>query len=113
MSTADQTQYLLSVFAMYIPTLLVCVVAGIMAVTKWKQAPDATMWAIFGFGLAFILCITTPLGQWLIQRWVFDGAGPQSRVWVFTVFGFINAILHAIVYIFLAIAVFAGRSKAG
>lgn len=113
MSSADQTQFLISVFSLHIPTLLVSIVACIIAVTKWKQAPDAAMWAVFGFGLALILCITTPVGQWLIQRWVFDGVGPESRLWVFTAFGFINAVLHAIVYIFLAVAVFAGRPKAG
>jgi len=111
MSNTDQIQYLIAVFAMHIPTLLVSVVACIMAVTKWKQAPDAAMWALFGFGLTFLLCITTPIGHWLIQRWVFEAGGPQGRVWVFTAFGFINAILHAIVYVFLAVAVFTGRSR--
>lgn len=113
MSNTDQFQYLISAFAMYIPTLLVSIVACIMAITKWKHAPDAAMWALFGFGLTFLLCITTPVGQFLIQRWVFEAGGPQGRVWVFTVFGFTNAILHAIVYIFLAVAIFAGRPKSG
>ena len=112
MSTSDQTQFLISAFALHIPTLIVAIVACILSASKFKQAPDAAMWSLFGFGLALVLCLTTPVGQWLIQRWVFEGVGPASRAWAFTAFGFVNAILHAVVYIFLVVAVFAGRPKA-
>lgn len=111
MSTTEHARFLISAFALHIPTLLVCIVACILTATKWKQAPDAAMWASFGFGLAILLCVTTPVGHWLIQRWILEGVNSASRVWAFTVFGFFNAVLHAVVYIFLLVAVYANRPR--
>ena len=109
MNGTDQLRFLISAFTPYIPMLLVCVLAIVVILTKWKQAPDAAMWALFGFGLALLLCITTPVGYWFIQRWVMEAGAAHARPWAFTVFGFVNAVLHAGVYILLLVAVFAGR----
>src|SRR5882762_2698365 len=48
MNDTDQIKPLLSLFAIQLPTLLVCFVAGVVILGRWKQG---SMWALFGFGL--------------------------------------------------------------
>ena len=111
MNTSSQIHFFLTSFLMFLPTLVVSIVGVILSVTKRKQAPDAAMWSLFGFGLALILCLTTPVGQFLIQNWVLRD-GNEGRVWMFTAFGLANSVLHAAIYVFLLIAVFSGRPRA-
>jgi hypothetical protein len=109
MNRSDNIQLLITSFSLYLPTLLVSLFACVMTITKWKQAPGAARWSLLGFGLALLLCLTTPVGHWLLQLWVLDGSGTGSRIWAFTAFGFVNAILHAAVYVLLLVAVFSDR----
>lgn len=111
MNSADQVRFFLSSFAMYVPTLVVCLLALTVVVTKWKQAPEAAMWASLGFGLALLLCVIAPLGHLLIQNWISESQGRGNLVWAFTVFGIVNVILHAGVYLLLLVAIFAGRES--
>jgi hypothetical protein len=112
MNSSNPLHFLLTYIPYFLPTFLASIAGVILSVTKRKQAPDAAMWALFGFGLALILCITTPIGQWLIQSWVFENGNHDGRMWVFTGFGIVNSVLHAVVYVLLAVAVFAGRTRA-
>jgi hypothetical protein len=111
MSPSDQFSYLLSAFAAQVPLLAVCILALIVIATKWKQAPEAARWAFLGFGLGLLLCLITPIGQWLIQSWILESSGRGNLVWVLSVFGFANVILHAGVYVLLLVAIFAGRNR--
>jgi hypothetical protein len=108
MNATDPVQFLISAVTPCLPTLGVCILAGVVIATKWKQAPQAAMWAAFGFGLAFLLCLGAPLGLWLIQHGILEN-GAAATAWAFTIFGFATALLHAGVYVLLLVAVFAGR----
>jgi hypothetical protein len=109
MYSAEQIRFFLSFFTPYIPTLLVSILAIVVIVTKWKQAPGAAMWALFGFGLVLLFCLISPLGYFFLQRWAMEGGASLSRTWAFTIYGFVNAVLHAGVYLLLLVAVFTGR----
>ena len=99
----------LSLFATTVPTLLVCIVAGIVIVGRWRDAPTASPWALFAFGLTFVLCFVMPLGQTLLQRWVLASGQRETRIWAFTAFGIAGSVLHAIIYGCLLLAIFVGR----
>ncbi len=110
-STPDQFRLFLSMFAMHLPTLIVCLVAGVVIVTKWKTASTASLWALLAFGLALLLCFAMPIGQTLLQHWVFQSREQNGRLWAFSTFAIAGSLLHAVVYALLLVAVFAGRSK--
>jgi hypothetical protein len=96
---------------MYLPMLIVCVVAGVVILVKWRQAGSGSVWAILGFGLALVLCFVMPAGHTLLQRWVFYGGMQGSRMWAYSAFSIVGTLLHALVYVLLLVAVFAGRAK--
>jgi hypothetical protein len=111
MKHPDQIKLLLSMFAIQLPTLLVCFVAGVVILGRWKQGSKGSMWALLGFGVAAILCFAVPVAQTAVQDWVrhgdhttVEGASVMagiSMVW---------SVLRAVSYALLLIAVFAGRS---
>lgn len=106
-----QLKMFLSLLATYVPTILVCLIAGIVIIARWRDAPGAAPYALLGFGLLFVLCFVIPLGQTLLQHWVIEDGQRASRMWAFTAFGFANGALHAVIYVCLLLAIFAGRPK--
>lgn len=111
-SNVDMMKLFLTTFVMYIPGLLVSVVAIIVSLAKWRQSPSASLWALMGFGLLLLMCIVMPIGHTAIQYWAFHSEGTQTgRMWAFSLFAVIGSVLHAVVYGLLLVAVFAGRSK--
>lgn len=110
-TTPDQLNIFLSMFAMHLPTLIVCLVAGVVILTKWRLASGGSLWALLAFSLALILCFAIPIGQTWLQPWVFQSGELESRMWAFSTFALVGAVLHAVVYVLLLVAVFAGRSK--
>ena len=108
-TTNDQLRIFLSMFAVNLPTLLVCAVACIMIVGRWRQGSGHLFWGILGFGLALLLCFVMPAIQTALQQWVFQSGERMSRAWVFSAFGIVASILHAVIYGCLLAAVFAGR----
>jgi hypothetical protein len=111
-NTSDQLRIFLSMFAVNLPTLLVCSVACIMIVGRWRQGSGHLFWGILGFGLALVLCFVMPAIQTALQQWMVQSGKLMSRAWVFTAFGFVASILHAAIYGCLLAAVFAGRPEA-
>jgi hypothetical protein len=111
MNNADEMRTLFSTFAVYLPRIIICLVACIVIVAKWREARGGAIWALLGFGLALILCFVMPVGQTMIQHWVFQGAYRETRMWAFSAFGMIGSVLQAVIYIFLLVAIFSGRSK--
>jgi|SRR5580704_17097599 hypothetical protein len=111
MNTADQFKFFLSNFVMTLPTLVISLVAGVVILIKWREASSGSLWALLGFGLAVILCFVMPIGQTLLHHWVFQNAEVQRRMWAITTFNFTGSILRGVVYLFLLIAIFAGRRK--
>jgi hypothetical protein len=111
MNNTDEVRTLVSMFAVYLPRIIVCIVACIVILAKWRDAPRGALFAFLGFGLALILCFVMPVGQSLLQHWVFPNADRESRMWGFAAFGMTGSILQALSYVFLLVAVFAGRPK--
>src|SRR5436190_136032 len=101
----------LTLFAVNVPTLLVCLVAGIVLMGRWRDAPTAAPWAVAGYGLVFVLCFVMPLGQAFLQRWVLEDGQRASRMWAFTAFGIASSVLHAVIYLVLLVAILSGRPR--
>jgi len=111
MNNTDQIKLLLSMFAIQVPTLLVCFVAGVVILGRWKQAPKGSMWALLGFGLAAILCFAVPVVQTAVQEWVrHSGRTTVESASVMAGISIVWSVLRAVTYALLLIAVFAGRS---
>ena len=108
--TSDYLRVFLSMFVVHLPTLLVCAVACVFIVGRWRPGERYSFWAILGFGLALLLCFIIPAAQTALQQWVFQGADRISRAWVFSVFGVLVSVLHAAIYACLLTAVFSGRA---
>ncbi|HEY4273530.1 MAG TPA: hypothetical protein VGM65_16140 [Candidatus Udaeobacter sp.] len=111
MNDTDQIKMLVSMFAIQLPTLLVCFVAGVVILGRWKEASKGAIWALLGFGLATILCIAVPVAQAGVQEWMRQsGWTIADRTSVFAGLGFLWSALRAVTYALLLVAVFAGRS---
>jgi hypothetical protein len=108
---ALQLNLFLSLLAASVPTIIVCLIAGIVIMARWRDVGGAAPYALLSFGLLFVLCFVIPLGQTLLQHWVLEDGQRASRMWAFTAFGFANSALHALIYVLLLLAIFAGRSK--
>lgn len=111
MNNTDEIKTFVSTFAVYLPRLIICLVACVVIFAKWRQAPSAAPWALLGFGLALILCFVMPVGQTMLQHWVVEGANRESRMWAFSAFGMMGSVLQAVIYVFLLVAIFVGRPK--
>ena len=111
MNNTDLIKVFLSMFLMNLPTLLVCLVAGVVILVKWRQGGAASFWALLGFGLLLALCLVVPLAQAALQHWVFQDGLRASRTWAFSAFSIVASFLHAGIYILLLAAIFAGRLK--
>lgn len=111
MNDIDQIKMLASMLAVQLPTLLVCFVAGVVILGRWKEASKGATWALLGFGLATILCIAIPVAQVGVQEWMNQsGWTATERASVFAGLGFLWSVLRAVTYLLLLIAVFAGRA---
>jgi hypothetical protein len=111
-SNIDVVKMFFTTFVMYLPVLLINLVAVIVCLAKWRHSPSASLWALLGFGLALLLCFIMPIGHTAIQYWAFQGAGNQTgRMWAFSIFAIFGSVLHAVIYGLLLVAVFSGRSK--
>jgi len=110
MNTPDQIKIFLTMFVWQLPVLIVCLVACFVILTKWKQASDGSLWALLGFGSVVVLCIAMPAVQAVLQGWVFQSGQRADRIWALSAASTVWAVLHAIIYVFLLMAVLAGRS---
>jgi hypothetical protein len=108
-NTNDHLRIFLSMFAVNLPTLLVCSVACIMIVGRWRQGSGHLFWGLVGFGLALLLCFVVPAIQTALQQWVFQSGERMNRAWIFSAFGIVVSLLHAAIYGCLLTAIFAGR----
>jgi hypothetical protein len=112
MNKPELIKIFLPTFLGYLPTLIVCLAAGLIILTKWRQAPSGSLWALLGFGLTLILCFAMPIGQAMFQQWLLHHLGDRgSRMWPFYTFGILASVLQALSYVFLLVAILAGRSK--
>ena len=111
MNNIDQFKLLVSTFAIQLPTLLVCFVAGVVILAKWKEGSKGSLWALLGFGVAAVLCFAVPVAQTAVQDWVrHSGHTTIEAASVMAGISFMWSVLRAVSYALLLIAVFAGRS---
>jgi hypothetical protein len=111
MNNADQFRLLLSIFAAEVPVALVCLVAGVVILPKWQQAPRASLWALAGFGIALVLCILIPVGQTAAQSWAMQShVATVDRAAVFAALAIVWSVLRAVSYLLLLVAIYAGRT---
>jgi CDP-diglyceride synthetase len=113
MESTVQMKLFFSSLAINLPVLLVCFVAGVVILGRWREGASASFFAALGFGLVLILCVVLPLGQTMIQQWVLESGQREARTWAFTVFGIVGSVLRAVSYALLLAAIYAGRPKAG
>jgi hypothetical protein len=112
-NTTDHLRVFLSLFAVNLPTLLVCTVACVMIVGRWRQGSGHLFWGLLGFGLALALCFVIPAIQTALQQWVLQSGERLTRAWVFSAFGVVASLLHAAIYGCLLAAILSGRGTAG
>ena len=94
------------------PILLVCIAAIVVTILRWNDATRGSVWAVLGFGLACALCLIIPVAQMLTQQWMMRaGHKPEDVATVYQIQAVVWAILRAMSYVFLVLAVFAGRSS--
>ena len=110
MNDADQIKFLLSSIAVQLPVLIVCLLAGIIIVIKWKDAGSGSIWALLGFGLSLALCFLVPIGQTVTQRLFMPNVDLNHRAAILGALSMVWSLLRAASYALLLIAVFAGRS---
>ena len=112
MNNADQLRLLLSTFAIQLPTLVVCLVAVVVILGKWKEGSKGSLWALLGFGLAAVLCFVVPLAQTAVQYWLnHSGHTTIESASVIGGISIVWTVLRAVSYALLLIAVFAGRPR--
>ena len=110
MNNAGQFNLLLSTFAIQLPTLLVCFVAGVVILAKWKEGSKGSLWALLGFGLAALLCFVVPVAQTVVQAGIIrSGHTAIESASVMAGISMVWSMLRAVSYALLLIAVFAGR----
>jgi hypothetical protein len=111
MNNTDQITLFFSMFVLQGPTLLVCFVAGVVILGKWKEGSKGSIWALLGFGLAAVLCFAVPVAQTAVQDWVrHSGHSTPESTSVMAGISMVWSVLRAVTYALLLVAVFAGRS---
>ena len=68
MNNTDQIKLLLSMFTIQLPTLLVCFVAIVVVLGRWKAGSEGSIWALLGFSLAAVLCFAVPVAQTVVIK---------------------------------------------
>jgi hypothetical protein len=109
---SDKAQIILNGILGSLPVLIVGLVACILILARRHELSRAALWALLGFGIVVLLALFMPVLQGFLQSWVMEN--PQSasrdRYWMFGAIGIVHSVLRALSYIFLLVAIFAGRS---
>ena len=99
MDITDSLRFLFGQYLSQAPTMLVCLVACLLVLSRWQQTGPGAGWALAGFGLGLVITLVLPVTQTMIQRWQIESHVPFSQVGlVYTVVGLLWAVLHAASY---------------
>lgn len=110
MNNAPQLQNILTAILVQSPVLLVSLVGCIVVLVKWRQGSRGSVWAMLGFVLSLMLCTLIPVFHTSLQSWAVQQGDFAQRSYLLHVFSFIYAVMRAISYALLLVAIFAGRS---
>lgn len=103
---------LMSSIAIQLPVLLVCLGGGTVVLTRYRQMGRSGIWALLGFGLGAVLCVLVPAVQAGMQAWLMQNSGNTAQyAGVLSAFSILWALLRAVSYAFLLIAILVGRSE--
>jgi hypothetical protein len=98
--------------AVQLPIFIASLIGVIITVTRWKDAPDAALWSLLGFGLSAVLSILIPAGQTGMRYYLTQNSGAHAgTAEAFMALAVFWSLLRAASYGLLAAAVFAGRSR--
>ncbi|MFL5340877.1 MAG: hypothetical protein ACJ8F7_12085 [Gemmataceae bacterium] len=100
-------------FAVILPLLGVCLVGAILAILRWPRHPQASGFALGGFGVlalnGLILGATT---MWLTQAWPASGWSSAQYGLYLSIIGTLRAVFSAAGLALLVVAIFIGRASA-
>ena len=103
------SQYL--VMSVYmLPSFIVAVVAVVILLKRWNQHPRASLWALLGFGLLFLLSTIGPVVNTLIHVALVQGGNISQRIWINYAYSTVNTVLHGVTYLLLLLAILADRA---
>ena len=95
---------------MHLPIIMIGLAVIVIAIVKWRQAPQASLFCLLGFGIIVSLSVGMPFVQYFLIMGPGKLAPGGMGVWM-TVLSVSWSLLVAVAYVLLAVAVFAGRSK--
>ena len=101
----------MSSVASQVPVIIVCLIACVVIVVKWRDGSRGSVWALLGFVVALILCLTIPITQ-SVQYSLIKSQGLAQSAPLVAGLAFLWSVLRAASYALLLIAVFAGRANA-
>jgi uncharacterized membrane protein YhaH (DUF805 family) len=108
MITTPQFQMLMSSLASQVAVVIVCLIGCAVTVVKWREAGRGSVWALLGFVVALMLCLTIPITQ-AVQYSLIKNHGVAQSARLVAGLAFIWSLLRALSYALLLVAVFAGR----
>ena len=114
MSSLGSLEYLVMALGSQLPVAIVSLIGLGLAWSRRKTSSRGLGWAMAGFGLAFALCIVSPLSLVLFQ-WMMTAvgsSGASSHMTVYMLFSIFWSLLGALPYLMLGIAVFIGHAPA-
>jgi hypothetical protein len=96
---------------MHLPILMISLAAVVIAIVRWRRAPQACLFCLLGFGVIFFLSAVMPFVQYFLIMGPGRSGGSSGMGTLMTVMGVAWSGLTAVAYVLLAMAVFAGRSS--
>ena len=108
-NTPDLIKVFVSMLSVQLPTMIVCLAACVVILTKWDAGSRGLLWALLGFGSVLVLSLVFPVVYTIVQSWAIHSGQIASRMWALTMLSVVSSVLHAVAYVFFLIAVLAGR----
>ena len=97
-----------------VPTLLTALAICAWVLARREQLGPAFLRALLGFGLLLVVALLAPVAQVMVQQWASSHyVGVKQVVRIYTILGFLWSALSALAFLFVALAIFAGRRVEG
>jgi len=100
--------FILSSYLVIIPVLIIWVIGLIIAIARWSRHPRVSMFATIGLILFILRALVSPWISLLIQQSEISFTQMGIR---FSIFNVASAVVAAVGWIFILMAVFGGRSR--
>lgn len=103
---------LLSQAAYHVPMFLVCLLGGILLLTRRPHLGPGAVWALLGAGLGLVVSVASPLTTAALQVWMMNNnSRPANIGLVFGISAAVFAILHAASFGLVLAGVLVGSAK--